>query len=229
MKEHAQLFYLLRLLEVGADDSMVEVSTDYLAKLFNLSQQSASRVVSELGEEGYLYKDSSSAPLKIELTDKALDYLRDLRVEVEEAFNEPGVFRFRGEVFTGFGEGAYYMSQKPYRRQFYNHLGWDPHPGTLNLKLKEDRYVRLATHLRSLKGIQIMGFEDLERTYGKVWAWRATVEDDVEAAYIWAVRSVYEPDTAELISPANLRDELDLEDGDEVSFKAFLLSRDSDL
>ena len=40
-----------------------------------------------------------------------------------------------GTVQSGLGEGAYYMSLRPYTDQFLEILGFSPFPGTLNVQL----------------------------------------------------------------------------------------------
>ena len=49
-----------------------------------------------------------------------------------------------GVLFSGLGEGAYYIMIKGYRKQFQSKLGFDPFPGTLNLRLDStvDRKIR---------------------------------------------------------------------------------------
>ena len=39
------------------------------------------------------------------------------------------------------GEGSYYMSLKGYKKQFKEKLGYEPFPGTLNLKLEDKIYM----------------------------------------------------------------------------------------
>jgi len=223
MKKPAKLFYLMRLLELGAKDEPVAASTSFLSKMFEVSQQSASRILTELHDMGYLRKEKSGGTLSIRLTTKAIQELESFRRDLESAFQSPGTFDFEGEVFTGFGEGSYYMSKRPYRRQFYKFLGFDPYPGTLNLRLRDRSHCRKNIRLRSLKGIHIYGFDDEERSYGGLDTFRATIQDNIEGAIIMPFRSAYGHDTSELIAPLYLRRELDLEDGDTVRYKVHLL------
>ena len=44
-------------------------------------------------------------------------------------------FVLNGTVVSGIGEGKYYMSLGPYKEQFNTHLGFEPYPGTLNIRL----------------------------------------------------------------------------------------------
>ena len=51
---------------------------------------------------------------------------------------EAQVIVLEGEVISGLYEGAYYISKNGYRTQIIEKLGFDPYPGTLNLKLKDE-------------------------------------------------------------------------------------------
>ena len=50
----------------------------------------------------------------------------------------PTSIMLEGTLFTGLGEGAYYVTRDDYRKQFIEKLGFDPYPGTLNIKLTSD-------------------------------------------------------------------------------------------
>ena len=45
---------------------------------------------------------------------------------------------FEGVLFSGLGEGAYYISQPGYEKQFEEKLGFEPYAGTLNLRVREE-------------------------------------------------------------------------------------------
>ena len=126
-----------------------------------------------------------------------------------------------GALFSGIGEGAWYVSQTGYRKQFNEKLGFDPFPGTLNLRLKPE-YQDERKLLETLPHIQIDGFRDGERTFGPVTCFRAKVNDSEDGALISAVRTHYAGDVIELIAPSNLRLKLGLKDGDIV--KARIIS-----
>lgn len=222
MKRQAKLSYLLGLLEIGAKDRMVKASTSFLSTLFRVSQQSSSRILSELQDMGYLEKEIREGVIWLKLTDRALDELISLKDDLERALKNPGVFEFEGRVFSGYREGAYYVSKRAYRKQFYRKLGFDPYPGTLNVRLEDPDLIRLNQRLRDLKGIPILGFEDVERSYGGVMTFKAKINDEVSGALIVATRTVYGPDVLEFIAPVYLREKLDLNDGERVRIKVYL-------
>lgn len=161
--------------------------------------------------------------LRLKLTDKAVMDLRNLSIDLNQALNNPGKFEFEGKLFTGFGEGAYYLSKKPYKNQINRVLGFDPYPGTLNLKLEDKHYIQLNIRLKKLKGMPLKGFEDMERSYGGVKAFRAIINGIQPGAILCALRTVYGPDTVELIAPVNLKEKLGIRDGDILHFIVFLI------
>ncbi|HXZ98604.1 MAG TPA: DUF120 domain-containing protein, partial [Candidatus Acidoferrum sp.] len=134
---------------------------------------------------------------------------------------EPREVVLEGTLFSGIGEGAWYVSQSGYRRQFAEKLGFEPFPGTLNLRLRRE-YDDERRLLETLPHIQIDGFSDGDRTFGPVKCYRAKINDLEDGALISAVRTHYAGDVIELIAPSNLRARLGLKDGDTV--KARILS-----
>ena len=125
-------------------------------------------------------------------------------------------------VFTGLGEGAYYVTREGYKRQFVEKLGFEPYPGTLNLRITDPESLRARRELDYYPGIEIRGFEAEGGTFGAGKCFRALVNDEIEAAVVIAYRSHYGPSVLEVISPVYLRGKLGLKDGDEVKVKIFL-------
>jgi len=117
--------------------------------------------------------------------------------------------RLRGKVASGLGEGRYYISREGYRRQFSEKLGFDPSPGTLNLKLDE------PFTIEDSDSIEIEGFSDEGRSFGGCRCLPAEVGGG-RGAVVRPERTGYPPDLLELIAPVNLREALGLSDGDEV-------------
>ena len=50
----------------------------------------------------------------------------------------------RGKIASGLGQGQYFISREGYSRQFLQHLGFVPFPGTLNVLLDEPFPAELA-------------------------------------------------------------------------------------
>lgn len=117
--------------------------------------------------------------------------------------------KLKGKIVTGLGKGQYYISRDGYRRQFYLKLGFDPSPGTLNLKLAEPFLQPEAD------SIKIEGFIDESGTFGGCKCYRVMI-GDIMGAIVRPERSNYPPDLIEVIAPVNLRKALNLKDGDEL-------------
>ncbi len=211
---------LLELLLLGAKEEYVEISTTDLAKRLGKSQQVISRHLSDLEKAGYVDRMQRSGRNSVKLTKKGVDTMTSLYAALRSAFEgtEP-VFEIRGKVFAGLGEGAYYVSLRGYRRQFVNLLGFDPYPGTLNLRLDSPQDRRLRRDLERHSSINIEGFEDGHRTYGWAKCYPAEINDGLRGAVIILERTHYDDSVLELISPVNIREALQLKDGEIVSVR----------
>jgi riboflavin kinase, archaea type len=146
-------------------------------------------------------------------------YYSSLRVALGGTLKEE--MSFVGKVFQGLGEGAYYVGLEGYKTQFAKALGFDPYPGTLNLKLESPTQIELKKQLRGFDGLRIDGFESGGRTYGGARCYRATVgKGKLPAAVLVIDRTHYDDSVLEIISPHFLRGELGLKDGDKLEVDA---------
>lgn len=159
----------------------------------------------------------------VKLTDRGFDAVQSFYGSLKGVIEgQSSEFAFRGQVFTGLGEGGYYVSLKGYAKQFLDKLGFEPFPGTLNLRLFSPTQIEQRRQLQFLKGIEIQGFEDGSRTYGPVKCFRARIEDKYPAAVLGIERTHYDHSVIEVIAKVDLRNGLGLEDGDECSVTAYL-------
>ena len=126
-----------------------------------------------------------------------------------------------GTVFSGLGEGAYYISMKGYKKQFLAKLGFEPFPGTMNLRLDSPVYRKVRRDLETMKGIHIDGFKDGKSTFGGAECFRATLNGKVEGAVLVIERTIHDDTVLEIISPVNLRKQFRLKDGDPVTVTIF--------
>jgi len=211
----AHLQTMLELLLLGAKDRPVELSTIDLAKRIGKSQQAASKHLLELEQNGYIERAKVGKRTLVKLTDLGNDALLQIHLQLKTALERKAKSEVNGTVFTGLGEGAYYISLKGYRRQFIRTLGFDPYPGTLNLRLTSplDRMVRDT--LEKLPGIKIEGFEDGHRTYGGAKCFIAKI-NNVDGAVLVVERTSHDNSVLEVIAPMRLRDRLNLKDGDSI-------------
>jgi len=215
-------FTLLHLARRGGLRKGVFISTPELAKDLGVSQQTASRRILDLEAKGYIKRSVTRKGQVIVITEKGADLLRAVYVALHDSISEAlKSVIITGEVFTGLGEGAYYVSLDGYRRQIREKLGFDPYPGTLNLKLTEPSDLYFREMLNHRAGILIKGFSNGKRTYGSAKAFKARVKD-IEAAVLLIERTHYGMDILEVIAPVNLRQALGLKDGDRVSVEVQL-------
>ncbi|MBT0160165.1 DUF120 domain-containing protein [Candidatus Bathyarchaeota archaeon A05DMB-2] len=223
--EWRHLYTLIELAELGAHKRTAKISTEFLAEKMGISQQTASRYLIELERAGWIQRTVTpeGSLIKIERAgDAELQRLyASLRFLVEAAY--PPSVTLEGTVFTGLGEGAYYIAKEYYRKQFIEKLGFDPYPGTLNLKLTSDYDLKTRMELEAYPAIEIQGFKNENRTFGLVKCYPATIENKVKGALIFALRSHYGASVVEIIAPACLRKQLNLKDGHKVKVEVFTL------
>ena len=219
------LYTLLKLAEMGAHRRTAKISTEYLAEKLEISQQTASRYLIELEHKGWIQRTITPEGSLIKIDDKGTRELQklysNLRFLIETAY--PPSITLEGTVFTGLGEGAYYISKEHYRKQFIEKLGFDPYPGTLNLKLTTDYDLKTHTELEAYPAIEIQGFKNEDRTFGLVKCYPATIGNKVKGALISALRGHYDSSVVEIIAPVCLRKHLNLKDGYKVKVEVLTL------
>jgi len=220
-----QVFVLYKLAEMGACRRTVKVSTEYLAEKMGSSQQTASRHLIQLEKKGWIRRTITPEGCLIKMTDSGVAELKrlysGLRLIMEAAY--PPSVTLEGAVFTGLGEGAYYVMREGYRKQFMERLGFDPYPGTLNLKLTADYDIKTRTELEAYPAIEIQGFKNESRTFGPVKCYPAVINNKVKGAVVLALRSHYNSSVLEVIAPTYLRSQLKLKDGNKVKVEVLTL------
>lgn len=209
-------FTLYELLRLGAGQGSIRVSTIHLAEVMGFSQQSASRHLRLLEERGLVSRRIESGGSLISITPEGMERLKEVHRRLEEALEGGGgELVFEGEVFTGLVQGAYYISQSGYRDQIQEKLGFDPFPGTLNLRLVGE-YLEHRRVLEGWPAVVLEGFRGEDRAFGGAQCYPLMVNGEVEGALIVAERSGYDRGVMEVVSPENLRERFGLEDGDRV-------------
>lgn len=223
--EWRHLLTLLKLAEMGAHRRTAKISTEYLAGKLGMSQQTASRHLIELDGKGWIKRTITPEGCLIKITDAGIQELKKLYSSLGflmEAAYPPSI-TLEGVVFTGLGEGAYYISREQYRKQFMEKLGFDPYPGTLNLKLTTDYDVKTRSELEAYPAIEIEGFRNENRTFGPVKCYPVIIENKLKGALVLALRSHYNTSVIEVIAPFFLRKHLRLKDGHKVKVEVLTL------
>jgi riboflavin kinase len=222
-QEWQHLYMLLKLAELGAYKRVAKVSTEYLAKKLGISQQTASRYLIELERKGWIQRDITPDGSLIKIEEQGTRELQklysSLKFLIEKTY--PPSVTLEGTVFTGLGEGAYYISKEHYRKQIAEKLGFEPYPGTLNLKLSADYDIKTRMELDAYPAVEITGFQNTDRTFGLVKCYPAMVGGTVKGALITALRSHYDTSVLEIIAPVCLRKQLNLKDGNKVKVEVY--------
>ena len=218
-------FTLYKLAEMGARNRTIKVSTEYLAEKMGASQQTASRNLIELDKKAWIKRAITPEGCLIKITEAGVTELKklysNLRLIMEAAY--PLSVTLEGVLFTGLGEGAYYVTRDKYRKQFIEKLGFDPYPGTLNLKLTSEYDTKARSELETYPGIEIEGFKDESRTFGNVKCYPVVINNKMKGAVIFALRSHYNSSVLEIIAPTYLRSQLNLKDGHKVKVEVLIL------
>jgi len=210
---------LIRLAELGAKERTTKVSTVDLASSLNLSQQSVSRHLIELEHLGLMKRQASVSGIELTITASGIEELRQAYLKLKAVFEErPKELAITGTIFTGLGEGAYYVGQPSYKRQFEQVLGFVPYPGTLNLRLSPQEVSR-RKELEMYPSKVVQGFDRRKRSFGEVVCYPATI-DGINCAIILIRRTHYDESVLEVIAPVHIRSALNLKEGSSVKLLA---------
>ncbi|UCG36222.1 MAG: CTP-dependent riboflavin kinase [Candidatus Bathyarchaeota archaeon] len=216
---------LYKLAEIGAFHRTVKVSTQYLAEKMGVSQQTASRQLIELEKLSWIQRNVTAEGCLIRLSDSGKAQLKTLysRLKIIVEARHPISMTFEGVVFSGLGEGAYYVKQDGYRKQFMEKLGFDPFPGTLNIRLTSDYDMKVREELESYPAIEIEGFKNESRTFGAVKCYPILLNNKAKGALIFALRTHYDSAVLEIIAPQFLRNQLRIRDKQKVKIEVFTM------
>ena len=214
---------MTELLLLGAKYSFVELTTTDLGKNIMKSQQAASKHLQELDAAGYIDRVRRGQKFRVKLTDKGYSAIERLFSTLKTAIEStpPTTISFEGRVVSGMGEGAYYMSLAGYRKQFYEKLGYEPYPGTLNVKLVDKIFRDARREIGKYPSIFIDGFSDTKRTYGWAKCYLAQINDGAirNAAVLVLERTHYDESMLELIAPVSIKDTVGIHNGDKIRIK----------
>jgi riboflavin kinase len=225
LKSWKLFFTLYKLAELGASSRTIKVSTEYLAEKIGASQQTASRHLIKLENIGWIARTITPEGCLTKITKLGVAELKKLYSELRIIFESiyPPSINLEGVLFRGLGEGAYYVTKDGYRKQFIEKLGFDPYPGTLNIKLITDYDLKSLSELETYPAIELEGFVDESRTFGSVKCYPAMINNKAKGAVIHALRSHYGSSVLEIVSPNFLRNKLKLKDGNKVKVEILLL------
>ena len=122
--------------------------------------------------------------------------------------------KINGEVTTGLGKAAYFLSQEFYTNEFKKNLGFVPYPGTLNIIVGNE-------HLDEINEIKD-SCENLikpDEGFGAVKYIKAKLNDEVDGAIVFPAKTTHEENYLEFIAEDKLRDKLKIVDGNVVTLE----------
>jgi riboflavin kinase len=215
------IFTMTVLLSRGAQFNFIEITTADLGKDIKRSQQAASRHLLDLENAGFIERLRKGQTFRIKITDRGYSEIESLYSTLKSALEStPVSIDFEGTVVSGMGEGAYYMALEGYRKQFKEKLGFEPFPGTLNVKLIDQIFMNARREIGKYPSVFINGFSDSKRTYGWVKCYKADINGAINnAAALVLERTHYDDSMLEIIAPVSLKESVGIKNGDKISIK----------
>jgi riboflavin kinase, archaea type len=239
VKEYSNFNYfhflvMIHLLSNGGKDRYLEITSTQLSRIINRSQQTASKIIIDLEKENLIERVKNKKKFGMKLTETGFEILQNiynlLKICMEKSQIKPMLFK--GKIVTGMGEGAYYMSLDGYKKQFQNKLGYEPFPGTLNVKIEDMNYLNSRKDLINYPSIFIDGFKNSDRTFGWVRCYPATISQETRLSsnmtqsqttdissnvhVLLLERTHHNNNLIEVIGPLNLKESSNLKNGDTV-------------
>ncbi|MFX1568425.1 MAG: DUF120 domain-containing protein [Promethearchaeota archaeon] len=218
---YANWFALFHLCQNIGSQKALHISSVEFGKILNLSQQTASRRITQLEELGWIQRKIVGKEQIIRITKEGADIMLTMYKEMKKILEDILIV---GEVTEGMGEGGYYVRIKEYYDQFKGKLGFKPYYGTLNLQFTDLNMKLLDENLKNRIPIKIEGFEkeengDFKRKYGSVKCYECIVSrldnqsKKNKGAILKIKRTHHKKNIVEILAEPYLRDTLKLKDG----------------
>jgi len=119
-----------------------------------------------------------------------------------------------GTIVSGTGEASGFVAIEWFRQAVRTAVGFDPYPGTLNVKLAEPGVVARWRAIRSRAAVRIDP-PGADACGGRLVP--ALIEGDVPVAIVVPDVTRYGDDVLEVVAPVHLRTSLRRGDGDRVT------------
>lgn len=121
--------------------------------------------------------------------------------------------KIKGKILSGLGQGVYFTQLNWVKTQFKEKLGFNPYPGTLNLKL-DKRNEKIYQDVLKKGGIDIVP-PTTEFCPSKSYP---VSLGKIKAAIILPCVADYPRDIVEIMAPVKVKEKLKVKDGDELEF-----------
>ena len=122
--------------------------------------------------------------------------------------------KVNGEVASGLGKAADFLSEDFYVNNIEENCGFRPFPGTLNIVVPEE----FIDDINDIKN-NCENVIKSDEGFGTVKYIEAVLNDEVNGAIVFPAETVHTENHLEFIAEVKLRDELNLKDGDTVSIE----------
>ncbi|MBU0980730.1 MAG: CTP-dependent riboflavin kinase [Nanoarchaeota archaeon] len=189
----------------------INSTTASVSKALKTSQQTVSRWLRILADQGLIELETTNTGFSTTLTPKAIGSLQDGLAELKDIL-QPKT-EVKGKVVSGVGEGRYYVER--YMDRLEKAFGFKPYPGTLNLKIDMPRLRMFCMNERM---VRVQGFKKEGREFGALDGMHAQL-GNVKGAILFPKRTSHPEDIIEFIAPNNLRRQLKLKDNSEVKLR----------
>lgn len=217
-----ELATLKELAKRNALKQEIKISNSEIAEELAISTQTASRRLRKLGNVGLISRQPVNDGQLVSIEPEGREMLRQ-EYKIYRSFfgSRPQQdITLSGHVVEGMKEAKHYLSLSGYRIQFVEKLGYEPYPGTLNVRL-DDSAIRKRAQLNDVEPISISEWEDEERTYGSAECYPANLKSESGSFdpvhLIVPDRTHHDEDEIELLAPECLREKLGLETNDNVT------------
>jgi riboflavin kinase len=199
---------LLFLLKKEAHRNACRMTTGEIALATCMSQQNVSRRLQLLENAGKITRKREG----IVISADGVGELKSLLATLKNSFGTR--VEIKGIIANGSGKGKFYLSQKEYKKQFQDKVGFDPYPGTLNIKLNREA-VEKRRQLLQMDPVIIEGFEKQGREFGDLFLYKAKINKEA-CAVVLPLRTRHGEETIEIAAPFNLRKKLGKKQGNSI-------------
>ena len=215
MVESEDLQSLKTIALLGGCRGPIRLSSQSLGKELGISPQTASRRLIALERQQFIVRSMKPAGQYVAVSRGGEQALKREYADYVRIFNpEQRRYVLAGTVISGLGEGRYYMSLPHYKERFGEYLGFEPFPGTLNIRL-DTASIEVRKHLDHAGWIEVPGFTADERTFGGARVLPCRIGGQ-KCAIVEPSRTHYPEDIVEVIAGCELRKVLDLNDNDMI-------------
>ena len=128
--------------------------------------------------------------------------------------------RIRGRLFRGLGEGARFTEIPWAKEAFVRTLGFEPHPGTVNLRVDPAEAEETLQRVRRSEGLRMIPPAD--SGFCAARCYRVRIEPEVAGGLVIPHVEGYPEDVLELVAPVNVRQTLGVSDGDLLEVEVYL-------